>query len=65
MSAVRQISGPGSVRLLAGLLSDAEDEVTKLRALLVTHHCDCHKLMLGQLDAADHVPQCRYRKMVQ
>lgn len=64
VSAVRQISRTGSVRLLADLLTEAEDEVTKLRELMVTHFCDCPKPMLGQLDAVEHVPQCRYRVMV-
>ncbi len=64
MSAVRQISRTGSVRLLADLLSDAEEEVTKLRTLLVKHHCTCACRIVDLLDSEFHATDCPYRKLL-
>ena len=62
--AARQISRSGSVRLLADLLGDAEAEVTKLRTLLVKHHCTCACRIVNLLDADFHTTDCPYRKLL-
>lgn len=64
MSAVRQISRDDSVQLVIDVWIGAEEEVTRLRELMVVHFCDCPKLMIGRPDHTEHVPACRYRKMV-
>jgi hypothetical protein len=64
MSVVRQISRTGSVRLLADLLVDADEEVTKLRTLLVKHHCICACRIVDLLDAEFHSQDCPYRKLL-
>jgi hypothetical protein len=64
MSAVRQISRLGSVKLLADLLADAEEEVTKLRTLLVVHFCNCHGVHIDRLDVTHHGKHCRYRELL-
>jgi hypothetical protein len=60
----RQITRLGSVRLLADLLQDAEEEVTKLRTLLVKHHCTCACRVIDLLNADFHATDCTYRKLL-
>lgn len=64
MSAVRQISRLGSVRLMADLLGDAETEVTKLRTLMVREWCTCGYEHLDRLDEMNHARSCRYRELL-
>lgn len=61
----RQISRPGSVRLLADLLADAEKEVTKLRALLMKHLCNCIAPAADPLNHHNHGSKCGYRKAME
>lgn len=60
--APRQISRTGSVKLLAELLADAEEEVTKLRTLLVVHLCNCIRPAADPLNCENHARECGYRK---
>jgi hypothetical protein len=64
-TAARQITRTGSVRLLADLLQDAEEEVTRLRALLVTHLCNCIAPAADPLNHHNHGTHCGYRKAME
>ncbi len=64
--APRQISRPESIQLLANLLEEVENEVTKLRTLWVKHHCTCAgKRTRDPLSVARHNPLCGYRQAME
>lgn len=64
MSTERQISRTGSVRLLTDLLADAEQEVTKLRTIMVTYFCTCQCALIDPLDVEHHKKSCHYRELL-
>lgn len=64
MSALRQISRNDSVKLLSDLLANAEEEVTKLRTLMVREWCTCKYGLIDPLNASLHAPSCRYRELL-
>lgn len=50
--------------LLADIMSDQENEITKLRTIMVREWCTCGCEHLDRLDEMHHAHSCRYRELL-
>lgn len=64
MSAVRQITRKGAVKSIIDVWVNAEEEITKLRTLMVREWCTCGCTHPDRLDEMYHARSCRYRELL-